>query len=104
MLKFFKRFFLIVLGLLAVLILFLVGSVVAAFFPRRSWRWALAGFVAFGLSDLVNLGNRPHLPELDLHWWLSHLAGGAPIWAVHALPILVGAYLGARLSTSQGAT
>jgi len=78
--------------------LFLAGLVVGAFVPRRSWRWALAGFAAFGLSDLVHLGNRPRPPELELHDWLSLLAGGAPIWALHALPVLAGAYLGAYLS------
>ncbi len=84
--------------------LFLAGMVVGAYFPWRWWRWALAGFVAFGLNDLVHLGDLSPAPESDSRGLLSHLAEGAPIWVVHALPVLIGAYVGARLSTRQGTT
>jgi len=77
--------------------LFLGGLVVGAYRPRRAWRWALAGFLAVGLSDFAHLGSQSHLPELEFHDMLSHLTHGVPDWALHTLPVLVGAYVGAFL-------
>jgi len=74
-------------------ILFVAGVVLGTCRPEQPWRWALAGFLALALGDIGQLG--VHLSQLNvMNVWL-HVRAGAGGWALHAVPILAGAYVGA---------
>ncbi len=79
-------------------LLLIVGLMVGSFRRQGAWRWALASLVAFGLGDYFHLSSGPHLPNLDPRDMWSHVVTGGPDWAIHAVPVLVGAYLAAFLS------
>jgi hypothetical protein len=77
--------------------LLLVGCIIGTFRPQRPWRWGLAAFLALALGDISHLGGDVHVPEMDLgHIWM-HCTSGAADWAIHALPVLIGAYAAALL-------
>jgi hypothetical protein len=83
--------------LLSHIALFAVGCIVGTFRPQRPWRWGVAAFLALGLGDIIHLGSDFHFPEMDLgHIWM-HCTNGAADWAVHALPVLIGACAAALL-------
>ncbi len=79
-----------------------IGGVALGFFkPDRPWRWAVASILLLPPADVAWLLRNPHLTALDVEHVLRHLAGQTPTYLVHALPVLVGAYLGAFLSAGS---
>jgi len=82
--------------LLIVLALFFTGAVAGCLRPLRVWRWGMAAALGFAISDLSGFMMDPQFI------WSSgavaeHLANNAPPCFVHAMPVLVGAYLGSYL-------
>ncbi len=76
-----------------------VGGVTLGFFkPDRPWRWAVASILLLPPADLAWLIRNPQLTALDAEHVIRHLSAQAPSYLVHALPVLVGAYLGSFLS------
>jgi hypothetical protein len=73
------------------------GCIVGTFRPQRPWRWGLAAFLALGLGDIIQLGSGSYFPEMSLGDIWMHCTTGAGDWAVHALPVLIGAYAAALL-------
>lgn len=71
--------------------LFLSGSVIGCLRPERVWRWGLACLVAFIVKDLTQFAT------VTKEGVLTYLAGNAALYAVHTIPALAGAYLGAYL-------
>lgn len=81
--------------------LFFSGALLGCLRPRRVWRWPVASFLAFGASDLVRLAGDPRFTGLSSSAaWIS-LADNASLYAIHTVPVLVGAYLGCYM-TSRG--
>lgn len=77
--------------------LLLVGCIVGTFRPQRPWRWGLAAFLALALGDISHVSSDLSVPEVSLgHIW-THCVHGAGDWAVHALPVMIGAYAAALL-------
>lgn len=79
-----------------------IGGVALGFFkPDRPWRWAAASILLLPPADVTWLLRNPSLSALELEHVVRHLALQAPSYLVHALPVLVGAYLGAFLSAGS---
>lgn len=77
--------------------LFFSGGLIGCLRPDRVWRWGAACLVAFILRDLVQFANNPQLATGARVGILSYLAGNAALYAVHTIPVLAGAYLGAYM-------
>jgi hypothetical protein len=71
--------------------LFFSGGLVGCLRPDRVWRWGLACLVAFIVTDLAQFAT------VTKAGVLSYLAGNAALYAVHTIPVLAGAYLGAYM-------
>jgi hypothetical protein len=71
--------------------LFFSGSVIGCLRPDRVWRWGLACLVAFIVRDLAQFAT------VTKAGVLSYLAGNAALYAVHTIPVLAGAYIGAYM-------
>jgi len=81
--------------------LFLVGAFSGTLRPNRPWRWGLASLVAFAVGDLFHLGSGARLPEVDLYDVWVHIVTEGPDWLFHALPVVIGVYLGAYLFSNR---
>ncbi len=77
--------------------LFFVGAFVGSFRPQRVWRWAAASVIAFVASDFVELSNDSKFYSMGSAQVWSYLASNGSSYAAHAMPVLIGAYLGAHL-------
>lgn len=71
--------------------LFFFGGLIGSLRPDRVWRWGLACLVAFIAKDLAQFAT---VTKIGM---LSYLAGHAALYAVHTIPVFVGAYLGAYM-------
>ncbi len=79
-----------------------IGGVALGFFrPDRPWRWAVASIFLLPPADVVSLLRNPQLTALDAAHVIRHLSLQAPSYLLHALPVLVGAYLGSFLSAGS---
>jgi hypothetical protein len=77
--------------------LFFTGALVGCVRPDRPWRWAAASVSAFALRDasimIAQTGmERAKVPEV-----LVALAGNSGMYCLYALPVLLGALLGASV-------
>lgn len=80
-------------------VLFAVGCLMGTLCPRRPWRWGVAAFLALGMADLVHIGGTPGMPTMSLDDVWVHVTQGAADWTLHALPVLIGAYAAALLTS-----
>ncbi len=77
--------------------LFFTGALVGCMRPDRPWRWAAASVIAFAVRDaaIMVAGTgmaRAKVPEIILA-----LAGTSGVYCLYALPVLLGAVLGASV-------
>lgn len=78
--------------------LFLTGAVIGSLRPDRVWRWPVAAVFAFVLWDCLAAGNDPRFFGVDRPSMIAALLeGNASMYVLHAIPVLVGAYIGAGL-------
>jgi hypothetical protein len=76
-----------------------IGGVALGFFrPDRPWRWAVASILLLPPADVAWLIRNPQFTALDFAHVVRHLSLQTPSYLMHALPVLVGAYLGSFLS------
>ncbi len=83
--------------------LLVVGALAGMINPVRPWRWAVAALAATACADIVHLGDNPLAARMfPLDLW-RHVVDGSPMWVAHAVPVLIGAYVGAFLVSARRA-
>ncbi|MGA2328732.1 MAG: hypothetical protein ABSH05_20845 [Bryobacteraceae bacterium] len=75
--------------------LFFSGGLIGSLRPDRVWRWGAACLLAFTLRDLTQFANDSRFLHATNGEVLAYLAGNASLYALHTIPVLAGAYLGA---------
>ena len=78
--------------------LFFVGTLVGSIRRERVWRWGVAAFLAFLLTDLLQLPYPDRFSSLAYGQLVAKLATYVPGYLVRVAPVLAGAYLGSGLS------
>ncbi len=80
--------------------LFFTGALVGCFRPKRIWRWALASLMTFLVRDIVTFLLAPALSPDEMTSMAVYLLGNSPLYFVQVVPVFVGAYLGASISSA----
>jgi len=76
--------------------LLISGAVIGYLKPDRPWRWGLGSVLLFPLVEFAGIATeQSHLGSLSLIDSLPYLLVKVPVYALQALPALVGAYLAA---------
>ena len=78
--------------------LFFSGGLVGGLRPVRVWRWGAACLVAFVVKDLAQFANSAQLANGVKVGILPFLSANASVYALHTIPVLAGAYLGAYMN------
>ncbi len=77
--------------------LFVTGAFVGAARRDRPWRWGVASFAAFAVRDLVVLFANKGLVHVDVPEMISVGLYQSGTYFLYALPVLLGAVLGASM-------
>lgn len=80
--------------------LFLSGALVGAIRRDRPWRWGVACFAVYGLRDLAVYFSTKGMGHLDVPGVAGLLIGHMGIYFLYALPVAVGAFLGASIMSA----
>lgn len=80
--------------LVTYLSMFFSGGLLGGLRPDRVWRWGIASFLAFGISDLARRASDPKFTWFTGDELWAYLASNSGGWAVSTIPMFVGAYLG----------
>ncbi len=81
--------------------LFVCGVFLGFFRHDRAWRWGVACLIAIPLGDLAWAANDPRVSLATPELLFPYFASQFPAYVLRALPVFLGAYLGAFLAAGQ---
>ncbi len=81
-------------ALIVYLAMFFSGGLLGGLRPDRVWRWGIAAFLAFAIRDFVHVASDPKFTWFTGDELWTFLASNLTGWAVGAIPMFIGAYLG----------
>jgi hypothetical protein len=84
--------------LLTAVALFFIGALVGSIRRGRSWRWGVAAFLAFALTDILQLPFPDKFNWFAYSQLLAKIGTYLPGYLLRALPVLMGSYVGGGLS------
>lgn len=83
------------------LAMFFSGSLLGGLRPDRVWRWGIAAFLTFFISDLTKYASDPNFTWFTREDFWAYLTANAAGWAASSIPMFLGAYLGFYLVRSN---
>ncbi|MGE5569794.1 MAG: hypothetical protein ACM3S5_12220 [Rhodospirillales bacterium] len=87
--------------LVTYLAMFFSGSLLGGLRPDRVWRWGIAAFLTFFISDLTKHASDPKFTWFTREDFWAYLSANAAGWAASSIPMFLGAYLGFYLVRSN---